>query len=204
LFEFGWVDTYFDGRIDRTDLQPTIEPRRIVDSTGKSRLVLMIENFWALLFFRAYTRMQAHVNWQQPQFNDSTWYRPFGVDWPGVPWHSEKNAGFAMAGGAKNNWDTSEGNTAITHLQNNLQLGSVCLVRTVKSAYHGHPIDWLNWIDQSIGANHVWAVIGLWQDNGIWNVRLYNPWGTEKVLTWSGFDMGFEDITMVTQEGIDY
>lgn len=204
LYEFGWVNTYFDGRIDGTDIQPVFGKGRIADASGNSTEVPVLQNLWAILFFRAYTNRQARVDWRHEQASDESWYRPFGLEWPGVPWHSEKNAGFAMAGGDKNNWDTSEGSRAIYHLRNNLQLGSVVLVRTTAKAYGGTP-NWFRWLDQSIGANHVWAVLGMRQEsNGTWMVHLYNPWGKELLLTWSQFDIGFHDITMVTRVGVEY
>jgi hypothetical protein len=206
LYEFGWVRTYFDGRVDPTDYQPTPHRATASDAHGNPQQVRMLDTYWPLLFNRAFTRMQAHVDWTQPQPDDSHWYRPFGTEWPGVPWHSPKNAGYALAGGDKNNWDTSEGSLALRHLLNNLQLGSVCMVSTTDTRYGGEP-SWLNWLDRSIGANHIWAIINLWQDpkaDGGWRIRLYNPWGSQVDLDYNDFARAFDTITMVTRAGVQY
>jgi hypothetical protein len=204
LYEFGWVRTYFDGRVDPTDYQPTTRQVTVIDAQGRPSTLTVIDSYWALLFNRAFTTVQAHVDWTKPQPNDSSWYRPLGVEWPGVPWHSPKNAGFALAGGDKNNWDTSE-DSALSHLRDNLSLGSICIVSTTDTRYGGQPIPALNWIDRSIGYNHEWAITGLRQDaSGTWLVSLYNPFGYGIELSWDDFKAGFDTITMVTRSGVNY
>jgi hypothetical protein len=211
LYEAGWQTVYFDGTVYDSDLIP--------QATGVSvqngQLVARLVDFWPLLFARAYLQYQAHVDWHSDPGSDSNWYGGFlGIR---APWTSPKNANFAVAGGDKNNWDTSEG-SALGHLLDNLRLGSVCTVSTLDPAYGGQPNHTWNWLDRSIGTGHQWAVVGLTQgSDGVWRVRLYNPWGVDSnhgpldgpndgyvTMTWATFIAHFDTITMVTRAGVRY
>jgi hypothetical protein len=211
LYEAGWQTVYFDGTVYDSDLIPRATGLSVQNGQQVTRLV----DFWPLLFARAYLQYQAHVDWHSDPGSDSNWYHGFlGIR---APWTSPKNANFAVAGGDKNNWDTSEG-SALGHLLDNLRLGSVCTVSTLDPAFGGQPNHSWNWIDRSIGTGHQWAVVGLTQGSDkVWRIQLYNPWGVDSdhgpldgpddgyvTMTWATFIAHFDTITMVTRAGVRY
>jgi phosphoribosyl-AMP cyclohydrolase len=200
LFEHGWQSVDFDGRVYAWDLQPKTTEIANADNRQTTRLA----EYWPLLFGRAYLQAQG-VNWSiAPGQDDEYWEN--GFLFFRSPWTSPKNASFAVAGGDKNNWDTSEGEVARTHLLNNLALGSVVTVSTLDPRYGGQPSGW-NWLDRSIGVGHMWAVLALRQNPaaaGGWEVEIYNPWGQRRTLAWNDFSAGFDTITMVTRRGVAY
>jgi hypothetical protein len=202
LYEVGWQRVYFDGTVYTEDLLPTNQKMTAPDGSTVYRLT----NYWPLLFARAFLQYQAHVDWHHDPGNDSSWYQgALGFPLPRPPWASPKNANFALAGGAKHNWDTSEGLNAITHLLYNLRKGSVCTVSTLDPAYGGQPNTTWNWIDRSIGIGHQWAILDLYRDAArVWHVSLYNPWGKSADLTWQQFAAHFDTITCVNQAGVAY
>jgi hypothetical protein len=190
LYEFGWQTVWFDGTVYTSDLKPNTTGTAVVDG----RTVTRLKDFWPLLFARAYLQAQG-VNWAtDPGPNDKFWDNGFLGFRPAYV--SPKNAGYDIAGGDKNNWDTSEGMTAIRHLADNLRLGSVITVSTYSAQYGAKN-----------GSGHQWAVLGLYQSGGVYYVDLYNPWGgpgSQMLLTWQQFASGFETITMVTRAGVSY
>lgn len=211
IYEAGWQTVYFDGTVYDSDLLPLASGVSVQNGQQVPRLA----NFWPLLFARAYLQYQAHIDWHSDPGSDSSWYGGFlGIR---APWTSPKNANFAVAGGDKNNWDTSEG-SAMGHLLDNLRLGSVCTVSTLDPAYGGQPNHSWNWIDRSIGTGHSWAVVGLTQGgDGVWRIQLHNPWGYDSdrgaldgandgyvTMTWDAFTAHFDTITMVTRAGVSY
>jgi hypothetical protein len=192
LHEFGWVRTFFDGRVDPADFQPTVRKEMRSDGDGQTREVVVLETYWPLLFARAYTTKQAEVNWEKPQADDTHWKRQLRFPITGS-WQSPKNAGFAIGGGDKNNWDTDEGDDAISHLRRNLELGSVCMV------------DERGTTDRDSNTERTWAIVSMRKlENGSWHVHLYHPSGDEKGLTWPEFQHAFKTITMVTRAGVEY
>jgi len=211
------LNVFFDGTVYPQDLQPTSHP-----ATVGGQVVKMLDNYWPLLFARAFLQHQkAWEDWSKQPSPDVDWHKGwlrsfFGA---GGPWQSPKNASFALAGGVKNNWDAKEGMVAVRHLEQNLAKRSVCTVGTFESEYGASgPHD-----------GHVWSVIGLSYNDGgrdgnilskllkwvmpyvtgdvnKYSVRLYNPWGLDDPidLAWPVFAKSFEAITMVTQKGIEH
>jgi hypothetical protein len=171
-------------RFDGTWTDNDAQPGHTRDSAGRITDQLTGE-FWTVLYQRAYLQLKG-VNWQDP--NTDHW---------GSAWKNGQAALYALTGWtcSTTNVTTNQSTSLAQTLQAALQHGEVVTAGTRAST------------TANVVTRHVYAVEGVYQSNGAWMVRLYNPWGHDGpnaatdgrddgfvTLTWSQFTYNFNQV----------
>src|SRR5262249_11612321 len=130
--------------------------------------------FWTLVYQRAYLQLKG-VNWQDP--NTDHW---------GNSWKNGQAALYALTGWtcSTTNVATNQSTALARDLQAALKQGDVVTAGT-RQKTSNYVVD-----------NHVYAVEDVYQSNGVWMVKLYNPWGHDGPgASTDGRDDGFVTLT---------
>jgi hypothetical protein len=176
---FHTTDTervYFDGTWYDHDAQPAMARDANGSPTGPPN-----GDFWALLYQRAVLQEEG-MDWSDPKSIES--YSA-----------TEGSMHEDILDGASTY--TVDNSTSPTDVRDALRAGAIVTAGTPdygKDAA-GNPID----EKDGIVGSHAYAVIDVYQNNGEWRVKLYNPWGWDGIVpATDGHDDGMIDISWNT------
>lgn len=180
-----YENVYFDGTWNDTDAQPTMQR----DSTG-SPIGVPTGDFWTTIYQRAVL-----------QYTGTDWRDQAAVE----NWSWTETAARDTILGVGNSGSVSKTDQNLpARLAQLLHSGAVMTAGTPDfKDSNGNPIDERD----GIVGDHAYAVLDVYQQNGAWRVKLYNPWGWDNEgdvpmdsrddgtidIAWEVFTRNFED-----------
>jgi hypothetical protein len=130
-----------------------LDPMPVVGALGEAK-------FWTILMQRAMLQRNS-VNW-----NDLNW-QGWGDDFKDTEDVLEDLTGWRSYDSDADDLDTPE------HLAGFLAAGDILVAGTRKNGG-------FDWLAGSVGeGTHQYAITRVYQQDGVWMVQLYNPWGTD-------------------------
>jgi hypothetical protein len=177
---FVYETVNFDGTWTDTDAQPG----HYRDNAGQITSQLN-GAFWTVIYQRAYLQLKG-VNWHDQ--NTDHW---------GNSWKDGQAALYALTGWtcSTTNMSTNQSTDLAKTMQAALNHGDVLTAGTRATT------------SNNVVSLHVYAVESVYQMNGIWMIRVYNPWGHDGpnsatdgrddgfvTLTWAQFTSNFNQV----------